>query len=188
LNNIYPLENKKIMDEISEHGAVISEFPMRTLPMSYNFPRRNRIISGLTMGVIVVEAAQRSGALITADFALEQGREVYAVPGKIDQPFAGGVNRLIKQGAKLVTCVEDVLEDIGPVITNQEAPQRAIKSGQLEGLSAQEKHVFDLIHDRPVHIDELIGDCGRSVPVMSVLLNLELKQLVRQLPGKLFVR
>ena len=193
LNHVYPLENKDLSDKISETGAVISEFPMQTPPLPYNFPRRNRIISGLSLGVIVVEAAMRSGALITADFALEQGREVFAVPGKIDQAASGGVNNLIKQGAKLVTCVEDVLEDLKPCILDCLANEdRVTKDNTLksrfEELTEEEKFIFERITDRPVHIDELTDRYVTTTPVMAILLQLELKRLVKQLPGKLFVR
>jgi len=203
LNQVYPPENKNLFETITQNGAVISEFPMKAEPLPCNFPRRNRIISGLSLGVIVVEAAERSGALITADFALEQGREVFAVPGKIDHPSSRGVHNLIKQGAKLVTCIEDILEDIKPHVTahlegNQsDAPgsqrpsvprndSRILKE-RLKKLSDEEKLVFGHITDRPVHIDELAHCCGPAVPVMSVLLQLELKHLVKQLPGKLFI-
>jgi len=193
LDHVYPLENRDLAEKIAETGAVVSEFSMQIAPFPYNFPRRNRIISGLSLGVIVVEAAPRSGALITADFALEQGREVFAVPGKIDQPSSGGVNNLIKQGAKLITCVEDILEDIKPHISDcLEGETRTIKDSafcdRLKELTGEEKLVFDHITDRPVHIDELTNHCDAAVPVMSVLLQLELKRLIKQLPGKLFVR
>lgn len=206
LSHIYPPENRKLMEEISLTGAVLSEFPMEKAPLAHNFPRRNRIISGLSLGVIVVEAAERSGALITADFALEQGREVFAVPGKIDHPASRGVHNLIQQGAKLVTCVDDVLQDIQPRVsaylndhpsrlseaqpsstTEQWEPDDRSPGNQLRRLSTEEELIIRHITDRPVHIDELTRHCGPTVPVMSVLLQLELKHLVKQLPGKLFV-
>ncbi len=112
LLNIYPKEHRGLAEEISENGAVISEFPMRTIPERGNFPKRNRIISGLSLGVVVVEAAQRSGALITSDIAMEEGREVFAVPGKVDSITSRGTNRLIKQGAKLVETANDILEEL----------------------------------------------------------------------------
>jgi DNA processing protein len=196
---VYPPENKDLFEKIAASCAVISEFPMNTPPLPYNFPRRNRIISGLSLGVIVVEAAQRSGALITADFALEQGREVFAVPGKIDSMTTHGAHRLIKQGAKLMTCIEDVLEDIQQKCSayvksdisaqedNSSPSTNRIPENKLPKLSNEEKAVFDQITDRPVHIDELTDKCGMAVPVMSVLLQLELKHMIKQLPGKLFV-
>lgn len=111
LNNLYPSENQALAEKIAQNGAVISEFPLQTPPFKQNFPRRNRLISGLSLGVLVVEAARNSGALITADFALEQGREVFALPGKIDSDTSFGTNALIKDGAKLVSAVEDILEE-----------------------------------------------------------------------------
>lgn len=193
LAHIYPAENKKLYNSISTHGALISEFAMATLPMPYNFPRRNRIISGLSMGVVVVEAAAKSGALITADFALEQGREVYAVPGKVDSLTSKGVHALIKQGAKLVSCVEDILEDIHPQLL-QEAHGSAAPSGTEDpiargSLNETEQQVYGFIGDRPVHIDQLIDLCGTdALRVTAVLSCLEFKHLIKQLPGKLFVR
>lgn len=112
LNCIYPLENKKLTEEISAQGALISEFPLNARPLAHNFPRHNRVISGLSQAVLVVEAARNSGALITADFALEQGRDVFAIPGKVDSATSLGTNRLIKQGAKLIDNVEDILEEL----------------------------------------------------------------------------
>lgn len=194
LAHIYPPENRKLFNQIIETGAVISEFPMETLPLAFNFPRRNRLISGLSKGVVVVEAAEKSGALITADCALEQGREVYAVPGKVDSPTSKGVHNLIKQGAKLVTCVEDILEDLHPQLAadlkQRPAPQNCPKEDTAtEALTSEEQYVYRHIHDQPVPIDHLLDQCGSHVPsVSAVLLRLELKHLVKQLPGKLFVR
>lgn len=193
LAHIYPPENKKIRDAIAAHGAVISEFSMEALPLPFNFPRRNRIISGLSRGVIVVEAAEKSGALITADFALEQGREVYAVPGKVDSPTSRGVHGLIKQGAKLVSCVEDILEDLHPQLLGEFRDAGAIprKSETVvpEFLTEAEQEVYKVITDRPAHIDQLIDRCGTdALRMTAVLSRLELKHLIKQLPGKLFVR
>src|SRR3989338_4704992 len=193
LTHIYPPENKRLSDSIAVRGALVSEFAMETLPMPYNFPRRNRIISGLSMGVVVVEAAAKSGALITADFALEQGREVYAVPGKIDSPTSKGVHGLIKQGAKLVSCVEDILEDIHPRLLQEVHASVVLPEIKepvaLGSLSESEHQVYGFISDRPVHIDQLIDRCGTDALRVTVVLScLELKHLVKQLPGKLFVR
>ena len=193
LSVVYPPENKRLMDEICQDGAVVSEFPMETEPFPYNFPRRNRVVSGLSLGVIVVEAAQRSGALITADFALEQGREVYAVPGKVDAPTARGVNNLIKQGAKLITSIEDVIEDLAPqlmVKTEGEACSEGAEENieRNVSLDGAEKDVFEKIRKKPVHINELILECNSINRINSILLNFELKGMIKQLPGKFFVR
>lgn len=198
LSHIYPKENEKLMEEITQNGAVISEFPMDTPPFANNFPRRNRIIAGLSLGVLVVEAREKSGALITADFALEQGREVYAIPGKIDNPSTKGVHNLIKQGAKLATCVEDILEDLEPRITaslrnrtqglDSMAPTGASKDigqGTRSDLTEGEQLIYNHLNDRPVHIDELMA---RYPSAAVVLLQLEMKRLVQQLPGKMFKR
>lgn len=193
LAHIYPPENKKLFSEIVRSGAVVSEFPMATPPVAFNFPRRNRIISGLTQGIIVVEAAERSGALITADCALEQGREVYAVPGPVDSPTSRGVHNLIKQGAKLVTGIEDVLEDLRAPLTaelKKQAPA-APRSEEEETLllTEEEALVYGYVSDRPVHIDRLAERCGKKMPLTAAVLSrLELRKLIRQLPGKLFVR
>lgn len=188
LANIYPKENKKLFDEISEQGAVVSEFPLNTQPLPGNFPRRNRIISGLSLGVIVIEAAKKSGALITADFALEQGKEVFAVPGKVDNPCAFGVNNLIKQGAKLITSIEDVIEDLGLEI------KRSLENSQkhniqAHGLSDVELQVLSYINTRGVTLDFLMNKCEISFPQLSrALLSLCLKKCIKQLPGKIFAQ
>ncbi len=200
LNCVYPKENKRLFDMIAASSAVISEFPMQNEPLPYNFPRRNRIISGLSLAVIVVEAAMKSGALITADFALEQGREVFAVPSNIDNPTAQGVNNLIKQGSKMITAPEDVIEDLSANIkcyldsmrrkVNQNRLQqveRGLEGPDLNELGLNEKKIFNCIKDNPIHIDELVNQCGLSSSfASSVLLQLELKNKIKQLPGKLF--
>ncbi|MDD3375409.1 MAG: DNA-processing protein DprA [Candidatus Omnitrophica bacterium] len=190
LANIYPPENKKLAEDISRNGAVISEFPMSTKPLAGNFPRRNRIVSGLSLGVIVVEAAQRSGALITADLALEQGREVFAIPGKVDSPSAQGTNNLIKQGAKLVSSIEDVLEDLQINLKN--ARLKVLENDDqtlVKNLSDVEQRIFDSISLKPTYLDQILEKTGLSISqASSGLLSLELKRLIKQLPGKLFVR
>lgn len=187
LAGIYPEENKDLAEEIESSGALISEFPLEFPPFKQNFPRRNRIISGMSKGVIVVEAGERSGALITADFALEQGREVFAVPGKIDSPTSLGTHRLIKDGAKLVSSIEDILEelklDIGYLKKENNKPIEMIK---LEG---KEKIIYDVVNDEPKYIDELNESLNLEISeLLEILLKLELKGLIRQLPGKRFVK
>lgn len=192
LAQIYPPENKKLFDEIARDGLVISEFPMNEIPKAKNFPCRNRIVSGLSLGVIVVEAAQTSGALITADLALEQGREVFAVPGKVDSANAQGVNALIKQGAKLVTCIDDVLDEF-PSLNLPKAPKQKIVSDtenplSLKSLSPEEKAIYQLLSSAPLDIDTLcVQSSLLASHLFAILLSLELKGLIKQMPGKLFV-
>lgn len=181
----YPAQNRSLKQKIPQQGAVISEFPLGTTPVPQNFPRRNRIISGLTLGTIVVEAMERSGALITTDFALEQGREVFAVPGNINSPYSRGCNRLIKQGAKLIESVDDVLEELELLINKSESAQ----TEQMSLLDAEEEEMLNLVPYQPVHADELVQLSGKPAAQLSgMLLKLELKGLIQQLSGKYFVR
>lgn len=187
-NHIYPPENIDLAGQISETGAVVSEFSVNTRPLPNNFPRRNRVISGLSLGVLVVEAALNSGAIITADFALEQGREVFAVPGKIDSANSSGVNGLIKQGAKLVSCVEDITEEFvqpsGAVIRGAAMPDENFVLDNNE-----EARVYGMINKNSVQLDELLEKTSLDIPRISdILLRLRLKKLVRELPGKQYVR
>ena len=189
LMHIYPRENGELAAKIGKTGAVISEFPLLTAPERRNFPRRNRIISGLSLGVVVIEAPDRSGALITADFALEQGREVFALPGNVDQSTSSGALRLIKQGAKLVTGADDVIEELGALI-NLLPKKKVGKEGKVipDGLKGEEKGLYHLLTNSPRHIDEIIKNSGLSASTIAALLmTLELKGLVKQLPGKLYV-
>ncbi len=195
LSKIYPPEHKLLADAIAANGAVISEFHMTMPPLPTNFPRRNRIVSGLSFGVIVVEASAKSGALITADYALEQGREVFAVPGKIDQPNAWGVNRLIKEGAKLAGCLDDILEEIkGPLrrrYIEEGSSNPSLKSSRLIGLplTKEECEVMERLDGKPVSIDELASQFPWPTAVtLSILSTLELKKQAKQLPGKMFVK
>ncbi len=181
----YPAKNYELKKKIPQRGAVISEFPLGNTPVPQNFPQRNRIISGLTLGTIVVEAMERSGALITTDFALEQGREVFAVPGNINSPYSRGCNRLIKQGAKLVESVDDILEELELLINKTGAGQ----GKQMSLLDPEEERVLTQVPYQPVHADELIQLSGLSASKLSALmLSLELKGLVKQLSGKYFMR
>jgi DNA processing protein len=180
---IYPPQNRQLYRDMIEHGAIVSEFPVGAEPDAPNFPRRNRIISGLARGVLVVEAAEKSGSLITARFALEQGREVFAVPGNITCRASRGTNSLIKQGAKLVESVADILGELPPESVN--LPQWAQKKG-FE-LSSAEEDLCARLADGPLHIDELTVRSGLTVSAVSaMLLRLELQGAILQLSGKMF--
>jgi len=197
---IYPKENKRLADEIAKSGAVISEFPLGTGPTPENFPIRNRIISGLSLGVVVVEAAEFSGSLITARLALEQNREVFAVPGNITSAQSFGPNHLIKQGAKLVDQWMDVIEEFPADVRVKLLPQpEAIEdkpigaeSGSLfkASLSPDQKAVFETLRaDKTSFVDEIVGAANIPHPrVLGALLDLEMSGLIRQLPGKNFIR
>lgn len=193
LGHVYPSQNKELYDQIPQYGAIISEFPYFLRPAAYNFPRRNRIVSGLSQAVLVVEAAQRSGALITADFALEQGRDVYAVPGNIDNLGAGGTNSLIAQGAKMVSCIDDILEDFRAFLPEQlqvtHTLNQAVDREKItNNLTEEEKFVYNHITADPIHIDELLNNMKecQGISANSILLKLEIQKLIEQLPGKLF--
>ena len=193
LNNVYPAENLKLFHRIAENGAVVTEFPLDAGPTPHHFPIRNRIISGIALGTVVVEAAKRSGSLITARLAAEQGREVYAVPGSIHASTAQGTHELIRQGAKLVERVEDILEELGPQLA---APQPGTETaGSADGgrplpaLSPAEKQVFSAIGPYAIHIDELVRQLKLdSANLSAILMQLELKGVICQEPGKFFIR
>lgn len=188
LDIIYPPENYKLVNDIVSHGAVISEFPISTNPDKMNFPQRNRIISGLSLGVAVIEAAEKSGSLITAGHAIEQGREVFAVPGNINSAKSHGTNRLIKMGAKLVEGVNDIIEEFSPAVrTSLKSLEK--RENKDYDLTADEKFIFSLIDAESKHIDTIIERSSLPVGVVSgILAKLELKGLIKQLSGKLFVK
>jgi len=188
LDIIYPPENKRLFYDIIDHGAVISEFPLSTPPEGKNFPRRNRIISGLSWGVVIVEATADSGSLITASHALEQGREVFAVPGNIGMATSQGTNRLIKQGAKLVEGAQDILTEILPQYGGPQYGGMVTKD-ELPALSDEEDGIFQLLSHTPLHIDEISRLSRVEIRrVSTILLDLELKGVISQLGGKMFVR
>lgn len=187
INHIYPPENRRLAQEIQESGAVISEFPLFTLPERQNFPRRNRVISGLSLGTVVVEAAEKSGALITADFALDQGREVFAIPGNINSPLSNGSHNLIKQGAKLVNNYQDILEEIH-IALPQKTAEKEVAAKDIS-LTEEEKIIYRLITKEPVQIDEIIATSKLPAgKVSEMLLNLELKDLIKEIEGKRFIK
>ncbi|MEM7144053.1 MAG: DNA-processing protein DprA [Verrucomicrobiota bacterium] len=193
--NIYPPENEALAEKIAASGAVLSEFPPLYVPDKQSFPLRNRIVSGMSLGILVIEAPGRSGSLITANQALDQGRNVYAVPGPIDRPTSEGANRLIQQGAKLVLDSRDILEDIDTLfpLTPSTAPdtpaRQETKPRALETLSPEEKSIYDALDDTETQIDTLIERTALPVATVSAnLLRLEMKHLVKQLPGNFFIK
>lgn len=188
VDKIYPPENLKLFEEISEKGCLLSEFPLGTLPLAENFPRRNRIISGLSSGVLVVEAAEKSGSLITAQFALEHGRDVFAVPGNIGSNAYKGSNSLIKQGAKLVDCVEDILDELPGFSATADNNYTIEKEHSSPfSLTPKEALVYELLARAALHIDDIIKQTELTAgEVSSMLLHLELKGAITPLPGKHF--
>src|SRR5258707_8348444 len=191
----YPKENKKLYEKVLENGTILSEFPMGTHPSPENFPIRNRIVAGMPLGAIIVEGAQYSGSLITARLAMEFGREVFGVPGNVTQPVSFAPNQLIKQGAKLVTSWEDVVEELPTEIRAElfpvETTSRAERASLFaEALSPQEKNIFVLLGvDEAVHVDELVEKSElNSSEVLAALCEMEMKGIVRQMPGKQFVK
>ncbi|MEN3037807.1 MAG: DNA-processing protein DprA [Candidatus Kryptonium sp.] len=185
---IYPPENEKIVESVISNGAIVSEFPMGTKPDAINFPKRNRIISGMSLGVLIIETSKTGGAMITAEFANDQSREVFAVPGNIDSVKSQGTNFLIKQNrAKLVESVEDIIQEIQHLIQpvlKSEPPKPKVE------LNVFESKILDVLSlTEPMHVDKIAELSGLSVTDTLVhLLSLEFKDAVRQLPGKLFIR
>lgn len=184
----YPPEHENLYQRIVGQGAVISELPLGTKPLAFNFPARNRLISGLSVGVVVVEATEKSGSLITASLAIDQGREVFAVPGQAGASRSRGAHMLIRQGAKLVENVDDIIEEIAPQLARRSGAQRPPEPRQLPATcSAAARRVFALLQEQSLQIDEIIERSG-LVPaqVLGVLLDLELQGYLRQLPGKVY--
>lgn len=183
VDRAYPPEHRKLYHRISENGAVISELPLGAPPLAFNFPARNRLISGLSAGVVVVEATEKSGSLITAAIALEQGREVFAVPGEVGSSRSRGGHRLIRQGAKLVENVDDILEEIAPQLVARDRQPAALRTLPVDAQPETHK-IFDLLQERSLHIDEVIEASGFSASrVSQILLELELQGFLKQLPG-----
>jgi DNA processing protein len=184
----YPAEHELLYRRIGENGAVLSELPIGTRPLAFNFPARNRLISGLSLGVVVVEATEKSGSLITATLAVEQGREVFAVPGEVGSSRSRGAHRLIRQGAKLVESVDDIIEEIAPQLLDRtgSATQRAPRV-LPQNASDTARTIFALLQENTLQVDQVIERTGMSAAqVLETLLDLELQGLLRQLPGKIY--
>ena len=193
LDRVYPRENAALAQEIVAHGALVSDLPTGTPPLKQHFPRRNRVISGLSVGTLVVEAALQSGSLITARLAAEQGREVFAIPGSIHSPLARGCHRLIRQGAKLVETADDIFAELGALLAGlrpaprAEAPDRQEDSGRA--LDKEYEILLDALGFEPAGVDTLVARTGlRPEAVASMLLILELEGRIAQQPGGLFCR
>lgn len=192
LDRIYPARHRGLAKEIADKGALVSEFPVGTHPQAENFPRRNRIISGLSLGTLVVEAAQKSGSLISARYANEQGREVFAIPGSIHNPLARGCHQLIREGAKLVETVEDVLEELAPLLSsvlnsNIEKPAETAKSAPL--MDKDQRMLLEAIDFEPTAIDSIIQRSGLTAEsVSSMLLIMELNNFIASEPGGYYLR
>ena len=197
LANTYPPEHDKLRERIVASGAVVSELPLRTDPTAGNFPTRNRIIAGLSLGTFVIEAAVRSGALITARLAGEYNREVFALPGQVDSPYSFGPHGLIRDGAKLVQCLDDILEELGDVGSTLRASGEkslfdtpaASPAAPVVRLTPPEQQVIDAMDSQPSSVEEIAARAKLPLPqTISLLTQLQLKSQVRQLPGQLFVR
>ncbi|MCM8785817.1 MAG: DNA-processing protein DprA [Candidatus Omnitrophica bacterium] len=179
--NFYPPENRKLGKDIIKNGAVITEYPSFTLPEKYNFPKRNRIISGLCKGVIIIEAGPKSGALITANFALEQGRDVFALPGRVDTLYSKGTNQLLKEGAILIENTNDILEALNIKVKEQKQTKK-----KIETLTEEEKLIIKIL-EQPLNVDEILS-ISKIEPkiLLSLLTQLHMKGLIEELPGKIY--
>lgn len=192
LDVVYPAKNRELYERIAEEGSIVTEFPLGTQPMPTHFPVRNRIISGLSRGVIVVEGSEKSGSLHTADFALTQGREVFAVPGSIKSSLSRTPHKLLKSGACLVETVSDILEEFGLEESNKQKKFCVFTKAQgnlIDKLSPGERDVFDLLNYEPLQIDKIIRQSGlKTSETNSILVMLELKKLIVQDSGKRYYR
>jgi DNA processing protein len=189
--NVYPPEHKELAEKVAACGAVISESPPLAEPLSGMFPQRNRIISGLSLGVLVIEASTRSGALITARHAMEQGRDVFAVPGPVTSRMSQGCHRLIRDGAKLVETVDDILEELGPLVTSTPTPgdEREIRHPAELALNDLERKVLEAVPTEAATVDQVISQSQLAPPqVLATLSVLEMRRLVRRLSGNLVMR
>jgi DNA processing protein len=192
---IYPKENRKLFEQMAQKGAIVSEFPMGTFAAPQNFPIRNRIIAGMAAGIVVVEGAQYSGSLITARLGMEFGREVFGVPGNATQPASFGPHHLIKQGAKLAGSWEDIVEELPTPVRADLMPIESASTDEkaalvLGGMNPTERPIYDLLAvEEARHIDDLVENSGlSSSEVLAALFDMELRGVVRQLPGKQFVK
>jgi DNA processing protein len=201
LANIFPPENKNLFELITESGACISELPLQYEPLAENFPTRNRIIAGLSLGTIIIEAGLNSGALITARAALENNSEVMAVPGKIDSPLSKGTHQLLKQGARLVESVDDVMDALGYIGEQLQShvSEAAVKASEKVeallfdasqlNLSDDERAIYKCLSKEPLQIDQIIADANLPPGnINASLISLRLKGLIKQLPGNMFLR
>lgn len=192
IDRTYPSEHHALRRSLESHGAVISELPIGAAPHSHHFPRRNRIISGLSLGVLVTEAATNSGSLITAKLALEQGREVFALPGSVKEDACRGSNRLIKEGAKLIEGAQDILDEILPQIDGRQRARMKLDATPVESplpLKQEDVLVYEALSYDAQSVDAVIERTGLSAAeVSAILLSLELNGRVRQLPGQQYIR
>ncbi len=197
LDKVYPSANRDLAHALAEQGALISEFPMGTPPLAANFPRRNRIISGMSLGCLVVEASLQSGSLITARMALEQSRDVFAIPGSIHSPQSKGSHALLKQGAKLVEAAQDILEELGSLIVSTKQPDTSSKPAPATHAQSNSSHeqgnldsaLLEHIGHDPVNVETLSTRCGLTVSELSaMLLTLELAGHISVLPGGMYQR
>jgi DNA processing protein len=185
LSKIYPPEHKELADDLEKAGAILTEAPMGMQPLAQMFPARNRIISGLSRAVVIVEAASRSGALITASHAADQGRPVFAVPGPLDSPSSEGTHELVRKGAILIRGVEDILEELDGI----RAVKKPAPAAPPRDLDDVERRIWDFLEEGPRHVDEMAQQLALGIPEISRnLLMLEMKKLVRRLPGNQYER